>query len=155
MIRSAVIGDKDRVVQLLRDSRTGAGFDRSDGLTGFVFPFDPLYAERLFIRYVRGGPRLLCLVHDVQGTAQGILMAHAFEHDFGPVWIAQERVWWIDPAHRGSAALKMLAAYEDWARAGGYRFVGMAGMGSDPAVGVIYERCGYRPAETHFLKDIT
>jgi hypothetical protein len=154
MIRQAVIADKDRVVELLRDSRVGAGFDREGGQTGFVFPFDPLYAERLFLRYLRGGIRCLCLVHDVGGTAQGILMAHAFEHDFGPVWMAQERVWWIDPGHRGPAALKMLTAYESWARAGGYRFVGMAGMGSDPAVGTMYERCGYRAAETHYLKGV-
>lgn len=155
MIRNATVSDRTRAVELLRDSRLGAGFDQVGGPTGFVFPFDPQYAERLFLRYVRGGQRFLCLVNDVDGVAQGILMAHAFEHDFGPVWIAQERVWWIDPRHRGPSALKMLTAYEAWAKAGGYRFVGMAGMGADPGVKILYERCGYRAAETHYLKDIT
>jgi GNAT superfamily N-acetyltransferase len=120
-------------------------------LTGFVFPFDPAFAERLFHRYLRGG-FALCLVHDVDGAPQGVLMAHAFEHDFGPVWLSQERVWWIDPAHRGSAAPRMLDAYETWAASKGCTFAGMAGMGDDPVVMKLYQRRGYRVAEMHCLK---
>ena len=121
-------------------------------VSGFVFPFDA-YAERLFF-VTCAGSYVLCLVHDVDGTAQGVLMAHAFEHDFGPVWLSQERVWWIDPAHRGSAAPRMLDAYEAWARTNGCRFAGMAGMGDDPAVMKLYQRRGYRVAETHCLKPL-
>lgn len=154
MIRLATLTDRTRVVELLRDSRIGAGFDAPGGLTGFVFPFDPAYAARLFLRYL-AAPRMLCIVHDVAGRAEGVLMAHAFEHDFGPVLLAQERVWWIDPAHRGSAAARMLDAYEKWAVAQGCTFVGMAGMGNDPAVGALYQRRGYRVAETHYLKPLT
>lgn len=153
MIRPATLQDTARVVQLLADSRVGAGFDSPEGLTGFAFPFLAAYAERLFLHYQRGG-YALCLVHDVAGVAQGVLMAHAFEHDFGPVWMAQERVWWIDPAHRGSAAPRMLDSYETWARSKGCQFVGMAGMGNDPQVGVLYQRRGYVRAETHFLKAV-
>jgi GNAT superfamily N-acetyltransferase len=152
MIRPALAIDKARVVELLRDSRVGAGFDDPQGATGFVFPFEPAYAERLFARYLRG-PLMLCLVHDVSGRAQGVLMAHAFEHDFGPVMLAQERVWWIDPAHRGgTAAPRMLDAYETWAANRGCAFAGMAGMGDDPVVMKLYQRRGYRRAETHCLK---
>lgn len=153
MIRQAKVADKGRVVELLRDSRTGAGFDRPDGPTGFTFPFDPAYAERLFLTHL-ASPRACCIVHDVDGMAQGILMAFAAEHPFGPVLLARESVWWIDPAHRGSAAVRMLDAYELWAAARGCRFVGMAGMGNDPAVMKLYQRRGYRIAETHCLKAI-
>lgn len=151
MIRRGRLSDAPRAVELLRDSRTGAGFHKPDGVSGFVFPFDPEYAERMFLRYL-AGDRLLCLVLDVDGVAQGLLLAHAYEHEFGPVWIAQERVWWIDPAHRGIAAIKMLDAYDDWWRSEGCSFGGMGGMGEDPAVRKLYERHGYRVAETHFLK---
>lgn len=151
MIRPAVASDKISVIELLRASRIGAGFDNSGGLTGFVFPFDPAYAERMFLRYL-STPRTLCLLHDVDGQARGVLMAHAFEHDFGPVLLSQERVWWIDPAYRGSAALRMLDAYEAWSVEQGCAFAGMAGMGEDPEVGALYRRRGYRPAELHFLK---
>jgi hypothetical protein len=151
MIRRGRLSDAPRAVELLRDSRTGAGFHKPDGVSGFVFPFDAEYAERMFLRYL-AGDRLLCLVLDVDGVAQGLLLAHAYEHEFGPVWLAQERVWWIDPAHRGSAAIKMLDAYDDWWRGEGCSFGGMGGMGEDPAVRKLYERRGYRVAETHFLK---
>jgi GNAT superfamily N-acetyltransferase len=150
MIRPAMRADRGHVIRLLKDSRAGAGFDSPDGPTGFVFPFDPVYAERLFLSHF--SPRRLCLVNDIDGTPQGILMAAAFEHPFGPVWLANETVWWIDPAHRGSAAVRMLDAYETWAGAEGCAFAGMAGMGADPIVAKLYERRGYRVAETHFLK---
>lgn len=154
MIRTAKYGDAARVVELLRDSRAGAGFDRTDGPSGFVFPFRPDYAERLFIRYLRGST-VTCITYDVDGVAQGILMGHSFEHDFGPVRVAQERVWWIDPAHRGgTAAVRMLDAFEAWARKQGCAFVGMAGMGDDPAVMKLYRRRGYVGAETHCLKSL-
>jgi GNAT superfamily N-acetyltransferase len=154
MIRAARKSDCAAVVRLLKDSREGAGFDDPAGLTGFVFPYDPAYAERLFLRHVMGGRHAYCAVHDVDGVPQGILMATAFEHPFGPVWIAKETLWWIDPAHRGSAAVRMLDAYEAWAKERGCRFVGMAGMGADPVVGKLYQRRGYRAAEVHFLKPI-
>ncbi len=153
MIRTGSPGDKARVVELLRDSHAGAGFDRSDGMTGFQFPFDPAYAERLFLAHLVA-PRALCLVHDVAGAVQGVLLAVASEHPFGPVWLARETVWWIDPCHRGTAAVRMLDAYEAWAGSQRCRFVGMAGMGADPAVGALYRRRGYGVAETHFLKPL-
>lgn len=150
MIRPAASTDKTHVIELLRDSRVGAGFDTPTGPTGFTFQFDPDYAERLFLIHLRG--RNLCIVYDVAGRAEGVLMAAATEHPFGPVWLARETVWWIDPAHRGSAAVRMLDAYEAWAAAQGCQFVGMAGMGDDPAVAKLYQRRGYRVAETHYLK---
>ena len=151
MIRNATMLDKSRCIELLRDSRISAGFDRKDGLTGFTFPFDPAYAERVFLTHITGTNRL-CLVHDVSGVAQGILMMVAYEHLFGPVWLTQETLWWIDPSHRGSAAPRMLDAAENWAKEKGYHFTGMAGMGEDPAMAALYRRSGYRIAETHYLK---
>lgn len=151
MIRAAVAADKASVVQLLRASRESAGFDSPAGTTGFFFPFDPAYAERLFFAHLVHG-RACCIVHEVDGLAQGVLMAVAFEHPFGPVWLAKETVWWIDPAHRGTAAVRMLDAYETWAKSQGCVFVGMAGMGADPEVARLYRRRGYRDAEVHFLK---
>jgi hypothetical protein len=153
MIRRARVADKARVVELLRDSREGAAFDRQDGPSGFVFPFDPEFAEAMFLRYLVG-PCTLALVHTAGfDVPQGILLAHAYTHDFGPVRLSQERLWWIDPAHRGStAAVRMLDAYEQWAF-GEQRceFVGMAGMGDDPKVAKLYEHRGYVRAETNYL----
>lgn len=151
MIRRGRLSDKERAVELLRDSRVGAEFDKSDGASGFCFPFVPEYAERLFLSYIGCADRC-CLVFEADGAAQGVLMAHAYEHPFGPVKMAQERLWWIDPAYRGRAAVEMLEAYEEWAASEGCEFIGMAGMGDDPRISAFYRRRGYVAAERNFLK---
>lgn len=151
MIRNGRICDIDRAVALLRDSRAGAGFDNPAGISGFTFPFDPAYAARLFLVHLDAKDRY-CGVLDLHGRAEGLLLAVAFEHPFGPVRMAKETVWWIDPAHRGRSAIAMLDHYEAWARGIGCSFVGMAGMGDDPEVGKLYRRRGYSVAETCFLK---
>ncbi|MBW7968111.1 GNAT family N-acetyltransferase [Bradyrhizobium sp. BR 10289] len=152
MIRSATRSDTARAIELLRDSRLAAGFDGT-GKSGFAFPFVASYAERLFVRHLEmmNG---CALVHDVSGVAEGLLLAVAYEHPYGPVWLASETVWWIDPAHRGRSAFAMLDAYEAWASGKGCSFVGMAGMDDDPIIARLYERRGYRHAETHFLKAV-
>ena len=142
------MNDKARVIELLAHSRLAAGFDRADSV--FHFPFDPAYAERLFLAHLE--PQRLCVVHVAHSKPQGVLMAAAAEHPFGPVRIARETAWWIEPEHRGLAAFKMLEAFEQWARAEGCLFAGMAGMGDRPGVGALYQRRGYQVAETHFLR---
>jgi hypothetical protein len=153
MIRAGVSSDRSRAIELLADSHRAAGFDRADGPTGFAFPFDPGYADRLFFSHLIA-PHHCALVSEVDGLIQGVLLAVAYQHRFGPVWLADETVWWIDPKHRGSAAPRMLDAYETWAREQHCAFAGMAGMGEDPDVAKLYVRRGYRVAETHFLKAI-
>lgn len=151
MIRLATLADKNRAIKLLKDSREGAGFDKAGG---FAFPFDPAYAEWFFFRHL-DNDHSIAIVHDVNGVAQGLLTGIVYEHEYGPVRVAKETMWWIDPAHRGgTAAPRMLDAFERWARAKFAKFVGVAGMGAEPRVGVLYERCGYRPAELHYLKEL-
>ncbi|UGX98226.1 GCN5 family acetyltransferase [Bradyrhizobium barranii subsp. barranii] len=150
MIRPGEIGDRTRAVTLLRDSHQAAGFA---GAGGFVFPFDCAYAARLYAAHL-DQVNACCLVLDVAGVAQGVLLAIACEHPFGPVWLARETVWWIDPAHRGRSAIAMLDAYEAWAASRRCAFAGMAGMGDDPDVAKLYLRRGYFAAERHFLKGL-
>ena len=71
MIRAAGLADKARVITLLKHSRQAAGFDRADGLTRFTFPFDPAWAERLFLAHLRTAPPGIVLEAD--GAAQGVL----------------------------------------------------------------------------------
>ena len=152
MIRRAVASDMDRIIALLRDAHDAGGLNDAGGLTGFVVPFHPAYISRLFMAHVSHRDAC-CIVLDHGGMAQGVLMALAAEHPFGPVRLARETVWWIDLKHRGRSAIQMLDAYEAWAfNEQGCQFAGMAGMGGDPDVAKLYERRGYVRAETHFLK---
>lgn len=154
MIRLATSKDQKRVVQLLHDSHIGAGFDRSDGPTGFAFEFCLEDAEQLFFSHLISA-RTVCIVYDVNELAQGVLMAAAFKHKFcSKIMMANETAWWIDPAFRGRAAIRMLDFYEAWAMEQGCKYAGMAGMGEDPEIMKLYLRRGYRKAETHCLKEI-
>ncbi|WP_149343232.1 GNAT family N-acetyltransferase [Neorhizobium sp. P12A] len=121
--------------------------------SGLPFQFSAPHADALF-RSSLTDPDRACLVYDVSGIARGVLAAQAGAHQFAAIKVASEIMWWIDPNNRGSVALKMLAAYEDWARDRGCAFAAMVGLGSDPAVGALYERRGYQPAERHFMKSL-
>lgn len=100
----------------------------------------------LFRQHLAGG-----LVIVAGQPAQGVLMAMPFDHPFGAGKWAKETVWYIAPEARGRAALRMLEAYEAWAREHGCAAIGMASLATND-VSKIYERRGYAPAETHFVK---
>lgn len=137
MVRPANEGDRLAVVRLLKESHAAACF---------TFPFQAAYAERLFKQHMADG-----LVLVLGEPAQGVLMARAFEHPFGAGLWAKETVWYIAPTARGRSALRMLDAYEAWAREQGCVTIGMASLATNDVSG-LYERRGYAPVETHFLK---
>lgn len=153
-VRPAIISDKPRAIEMLRAFnaawRPMIGI-KIEGAPESLFEFRAEYAERLFLAHLRGG-YTLALVCDVEGMAQGLLLARAFEHELAPVFIAQETAWWIEPDHRGRAAMTMLDAYEAWARSRNCVLAGMAGLGEAPEVANLYRRRGYAGTETHFLK---
>ena len=151
-IRAANLNDKEQAISLLKQAHAGGGFNDPHGFTGFVFPFDAAYAERLFLFHLVG--RTLCLVHDVDGIAQGVFMATVAEDTFSATTIAKESVWWITPAHRGRAAFEMLDGYETWAREMGCAACIMS-LKSDPRSADLYARRGYRPADVFQLKALS
>lgn len=88
------------------------------------------------------------------GLPAGILMAHAFDHPFGAGMCSFETVWFIADNARGRGSLRMLDAYEDWARSLGCVYACMASLAIND-VSRIYTRRGYAPVETHFMKALT
>lgn len=127
------------MIELLRESHAAARFN---------FPFSAPHANALFVSHMDRGLVLVC-----GSPVNGVLMAATFDHPFGAGLWAKETVWYISPAGRGSSALRMLDAYEDWARAQGCVTIGMAALATND-VSRIYERKGYSPAETHYLKAV-
>ena len=138
-IRHATPDDRLAVIRLLKDSHAAAGF---------TFPFSAPHADALFRAHIERGLVLVC-----GDPAQGVLMASTFEHPFGAGKWAKETVWYIAPEARGRAALQMLDAYEAWAAEQGCTTIGMASLATND-VSRIYERRGYAPAETHFVKSL-
>lgn len=136
-VRRASEVDRLAVIRLLKESHAAAGF---------TFPFSAPHADMLFRQHMDRG-----LVLVAGNPAQGVLMAMTFEHPFCAGKWAKETVWYIAPEARGRAALRMLDAYETWACEQGCTTIGMASLASND-VSKIYERRGYAPAETHFVK---
>lgn len=142
-VRSADAGDRAACIDLLRQSHEAAGFP---------WAFLPERAGDLFELH-RSHPLACCLVLEADGAAAGILMASIFDHPFGAGRWAKETVWFVAPAARGRGALRMLDAYEAWARQHSCACIGMASLSTND-VSSLYARRGYAPAETHFIKQL-
>lgn len=118
--------------------------------SGIPFAFHAAHASRAAQDYIED-PRKLCLVLEVNGALRGVLAASAAISPLAPVKIAQELIFWVDPAHRGRAPRRMIAAYEEWARAEGCAACGLAGL-NDPRVARFFCAAGFAQAENKFLK---
>lgn len=143
MIRHATPADRAAIVRMARDFHAA-----SDS----PLMFDAAYAASVAGAYIADDDKL-CLVLDHDGPA-GVLAAHVYQHPLAPVLAAGELMWWIDPKHRGLCAMRMLGAYEEWARAKGCVLIGMATPPGDDKAASIYRRKGYAPAGQHFFKTI-
>lgn len=152
---SSVRSDAGVFVRSARGSDTGCVIDllkQSHAAARWAFSFDPTRAHALFATHMQAA-RACVLVMEYRGAVAGLLMATAFDHPFGAGLCAKETVWFVSPAARGRGALRMLEAYEAWAVEQGCAVVGMASLALND-VSKIYQRQGYAPVETHFMKSL-
>lgn len=143
-VRFARNSDAGSIVDLLRQSHAAARW---------TFPFDPVRAHALFCHHLQS-EKACVLVLESDGAVSGLLMASVFDHPFGAGLCATETVWFIDEKARGRRSLKMLDAYEAWAKEQGCAVICMASLAIND-VSRIYIRLGYAPVETHFMKALT
>ena len=141
IIRPARAGERFEVLALCR---------RFHAASGIPFEFDPAHASRAAQDHIED-PRKLCLILEAGGALRGVLAASAHVSPLAPVRIAQELVFWVDPAHRGRSPRRMLAAYEEWARAEGCAAIGLSGL-NDPRVTRFFRSAGFGLSENKFLK---
>jgi GNAT superfamily N-acetyltransferase len=86
-----------------------------------------------------------------------VAMMAASEMLLNRQFIAQEVIFWVEPEHRGSRlALKLMEAYEFWAKKVGCSFTQMSLVETEQAqkIARLYERKGYAPIERGFLKRV-
>lgn len=140
MIRQAELQDRFHIV------RMAGVFLRA---TEMPMPFDPAHAEASAKEWM-AAPDKLALVLDLGGVC-GVLMASCAVYTFSPVLVASEQGFWIDPRARGRWGVKMIAAYERWAKEQGAVMAGLATLHGKSA-GALYQRLGYAPSETHYWK---
>lgn len=139
MVRRATADDRAAILRLLKEAH---------GAAALPFAFSAPHISLMLDAHMSDG-----LVLVTGKPARGVLMAMTFDHPFGAGKWAKETVWYIAPSARGRAALPMLDAYEAWAREQGCTTIGMASLATND-VSRIYERRGYAPVETHFVKSL-
>lgn len=141
VVRPARPDELFAVVALARDFHAASGIP---------FEFSAPHFSQVAQAHVEC-PRKLCLILEVNGALRGVLMASATISPIAPVRLAQELVFWVDPAHRGRAPRRMVAAYEAWARAEGCAAAGLSGL-NDPRVARFFSAAGFALTENKFLK---
>jgi hypothetical protein len=98
-------------------------------------------------------------VADKGGVPVGFLAALICPAWFSPsTRTAIEMAWWMEEEHRvGTAAIRLLFAYEQWAKEQGARFIVMSDLvinGQTP-LGSMLQRLNYTMTERAFMKEIS
>lgn len=153
-LRLATAEDKPRLIEMavrfLLESSYGEFFDAWA---------TPQSISVLIDNVLRFGAILVAevpLTHTEEDRVElvGMLALIALPHPLTGQIYADEIAWWVDPEHRGGTlGPKMLRAAEDWATTNGANMVKMVAPAGS-TVGSFYERIGYRPVESAFIKRI-
>ena len=146
MIRDATDADHDAIAVMYRQFMAFTPY--ADVLTATD---DEISATiRHFIAHAK------VFVADIDGTISGILVAV-----LSPAWyaprhtIATELAWWVAPEHRkGTAAIRLIQAFERWAIESGASMVSMTNLQVDDngAVANMLGRMGYKMTEQAHTK---
>jgi len=144
MIRKAGGGDRSDLVAMVGHFIQGTPYAK-------VLPFRPKKVLELVDLVLEHG---VVFVAEVNGRAVGMIAAVALRELVAGEAMADEMVWWVEPAYRqGLVGPRLLKALENWARQKGLAMLKMvAPVGTE--VGAFYERAGYMAVETSYIKHL-
>jgi len=148
VIRPATVADRVAVVALSLRFHGSTPYAR-------LLAADPERIGALFDVALAQGVVYVAEVRGSAGELAAFLAVVALEHTLSGDRYAEEIAWWVEPAYRtGLLGPRLLRQVEGWAAAHGCAFLKMAApSGTD--VGTFYERQGYVPIETAYLKRFT
>lgn len=100
----------------------------------------------------------LLIVAEQDNEIIGMLLGIVSGLWFAPrtLW-ASELAWWVEPAARGgTAGIRLVTAFQDWAREQGAKVVAMSSLhlDHDTRVGNVLERMGFEQSEHTYIKRI-
>ena len=147
MIREARLDDLRRLEACAREFYAQSRF-----LKGF----DPERFEAFWTSLLEQEMGVIfLLVSDRDGEIEGTLGGVIYPEPYSGARIATEFFWFVHQARRGEG-LKLLRAFESWARAKGCAQIRMAHLVDlMPAkLETVYRRFGYTPAEVQYLKEL-
>lgn len=140
MIRSATLADVGAIVRMSHELALA---------TAMPIAVDPSWTAAFVAGVIQGEG--LALVVDIDGNVDGFLVATIGQSSVSPRPVAIEHGWWCGPAAKGWGG-RLLARYEDWARARGCAFARMSIPHLSPIGAVLSKRRGYQFAETAMVK---
>ena len=119
-------------------------------LNDYGMGMDPEVALKAFEHFVAGSFLLW-----YKGKPVGVFAGAEIKNHLTKERIFSEQIWFLSKPHR-RAGIKLLKYAEDWCRAQGYTSLIMTHMQNSNAskIKAFYERSGYMPIETHYLKKI-
>jgi len=151
ILRAATAADRADVVALALNFHAESAY-------GYLLAVDPQRVGVLFDLALDQGVVFVAERDTVPGPAGPELVAFlglvVLEHTLSGDRYAEEVAWWVEPEYRsGTLGPRLLALAEEWASAHGCAFLKMvAPIGT--TVGAFYERRGYQPIETAFMKRV-
>lgn len=83
----------------------------------------------------------------------GILLAMCGKSLLGPFVQSSEIAWWVNPDKRGNS-LDMIKLYEEWAISKEVKFIEVKSLNIFRETERLYEKLGYEPTETSWIKVI-
>jgi len=100
----------------------------------------------------------LVLVAEHEGQVIGMLFGILTGLWFAPsTLMAAELAWWVTPtARNGTAGIRLLTAFQDWAREKGAKVVTMSSLDLDfdTRVSSVLERMGFKASEHTYIKRV-
>jgi N-acetylglutamate synthase-like GNAT family acetyltransferase len=148
MVRDATAADEDAILEMARQFVAFAPY--ADTFTATDEELRMTISQ--FIMSAKS------FVAEVDGKVVGMLTAV-----LTPVWYAPshkaavELAWWVDPAHRkGMSGIRLVQAFEKWAKEQGASMVSMSNLEVDDngLVANMLNRFGYRMSEQTHSKRI-
>lgn len=148
MIRDAKEADHDAIVVMYRQFMAFTPY--ADVLTATDEEISATI--RHFVAHAK------VFVSDTDGTVSGLLVAV-----LSPAWyaprhtIATELAWWVAPEHRkGTAAIRLIQAFEQWAKDSGASMISMTNLQIDDGGSVekMLRRMGYAMTEQAHTKGL-
>lgn len=100
-------------------------------------------------------PNMNIFVIDHDGEIEGAIVGLVAEMYMSHRVQATELAWFVSQEYRGKASsIKLLKKYEEWAKAMGANQVGMGDIAAIADLEKLYNRLGYKIAESVYLKEI-
>lgn len=117
--------------------------------------FDERHWSETWTALLDSGDAMLAALHNEQGDLVGAVGGIVHQDANTDARMATELFWYVFPAYRSTGAgLLLLSEFEVWARLRGAQYCCMVALSAvmPVEVGAIYQKAGYNPLETYYVK---